>query len=230
MNKEVIIACDFSSKEELEKFLSNFNQKLFLKIGMELYYKEGPTIVEYAKKLGHKVFLDLKLHDIPNTVHKALKNIAKLNVDFVTVHASGGSTMLKATSEALEGTNTKALAVTVLTSIDSTTLTNELNVSKSIEEQAVHLAKLAFDNNIYGVICSPNEVVEIKKHVDIACITPGIRLAGDAVGDQKRVATPHDAYNMGSDYIVVGRSITSSNNPSESYNTCVKQFGGNYEQ
>ncbi len=229
MNREVIIACDFSSRSDFVNFVSKFNQPLFLKIGMELFYKEGPEIVEYAKKCGHKVFLDLKLHDIPNTVHKAMLNIKELEVEFVTVHATGGSEMLKSVSSALEGSKTKALAVTVLTSIDEEILAGELNVKVDLNSQVLHLAKISRESGIYGVVCSPNEVLTIKENVDIACITPGIRMIGDAVGDQKRISTPKDAYEMGSDYIVVGRSITASDDVVKAYNECAKQFGGNHE-
>lgn len=229
MNREVIIACDFSSRTEFESFINKFDQQLFLKIGMELFYKEGIEIVKYAKSKGHKVFLDLKLHDIPNTVYKAMLNLKDLDVDFVTVHASGGSEMLKSVSKALEGSNTKALAVSILTSIDEEMLRDELGVNKSLQDQVLSYAKLANSCGIYGLVCSPNEVEVIKQSVDIACVTPGIRLADDSVGDQKRVATPSSAYEMGSDYIVVGRSITGSNDVVTAYNTCVNQFGGNNE-
>lgn len=229
MNREVIIACDFNNKEEFFKFLSNFDEKLFLKIGMELFYNEGPSIVEYAKCLGHKIFLDLKLHDIPNTVYKSLLNIKALDVDFVTVHATGGREMLKSVSSALEGSNTKALAVTVLTSIDQDTLTNELNVNMNLKDHVVSLAKLAKQCNIEGLVCSPHEVEAIKESVDIICVTPGIRLVESNTQDQKRVATPKHAYEIGSDYIVVGRSITESADVVSAYRECVNQFGGNHE-
>lgn len=229
MNREVIIACDFSTRGDFVNFVSKFNQQLFLKIGMELFYKEGPEIVEYAKKCGHKVFLDLKLHDIPNTVHKAMLNVKDLDVEFVTVHATGGSEMLKSVTKALEGSNTKALAVTVLTSIDEAMLKNDLGVNKTLNEQVIHLARVSKESGIYGVVCSPNEVKAIKEHVDIACVTPGIRMVGDSVGDQKRVSTPSDAFEMGSDFIVVGRSITASDDVVSAYEMCVKQFGGSYE-
>ncbi len=230
MNREVIIACDFSTKEDLLQFLSKFNdEKLFLKLGMEIYYKEGNEIVKLIQSMGHKIFLDLKLHDIPNTVYKALRNIAKLNVEFVTVHATGGSEMLKSVTDALKDSSTKALAVTVLTSIDNQILKNELNVGTNVENQVVNLAKISKECGIYGVICSPNEVEAIKSNVDIACVTPGIRMTGDSVGDQKRISTPSDAYKMGSDYIVVGRSITASDDVVNAYKRCVEEFGGSYE-
>ncbi|MFV0499439.1 MAG: orotidine-5'-phosphate decarboxylase [Bacilli bacterium] len=229
MNREVIIACDFSNRKDFVKFIDKFNEPLFLKIGMELFYKEGIEIIEYVKSKNHKVFLDLKLHDIPNTVYKAMLNIAKLDVEFVTVHASGGSEMLKSAAKAVKNTSTKILGVTVLTSIDEEILNNELNVNMSVRKQAVNLAKLCKENDIFGVICSPNEVKDIKNQVNIKCVTPGIRLTGDSLSDQKRVATPNDAYKMGSDYIVVGRSITASEDAVLSYKKCVKLFGGSYE-
>lgn len=224
MNKDVIIACDFESKKELESFLSNFNESLFLKIGMELFYQEGPSIIKYVKSLGHKVFLDLKLHDIPNTVYKAMLNIKKLDVEFVTIHAAGGFEMMQKASLALENSNTKALAVTVLTSIDDDILNNELNVKNNIIEQVRHLALLSKKAGIYGVICSPLEVEALKKE-DIVCVTPGIRI-DDNKDDQKRVMSPSLARKAGSDYIVVGRSITNSDNVVKAYHDIKKQFKG----
>ncbi len=229
MNKEVIIACDFSSKEEFIQFISKFDEKLFLKIGMELFYKEGVEIVEYAKNQGHKIFLDLKLHDIPNTVYKALINLKTLDVDFITIHASGGSEMMKAVSKALENSSTKALAVTILTSLDDKVLKDELNIDLDVKSSVLNLATLAKNAGINHIVCSPNEVQLIKENLDIACITPGIRLAGDSKSDQKRVTTPQDAYKFGSDYIVVGRSITNSEDVVEAYKRCIREFGGLYE-
>lgn len=225
MNREVIIACDFSSFEEFKQFLNKFDEKLFLKIGMELFYKEGIKVVEYAKKIGHKVFLDLKLHDIPNTVYKALLNIKQYDVEFVTVHASGGREMLKACKEALDNSNTKILAVTVLTSIDQKAL-NELNIKVGVEEQVIQLASVVKECGIEYIVCSPNEVTVIKEELGLKCVTPGIRMIDDEHGDQKRVTTPKQAYLNGSDYIVVGRSITNSDDVVSAYNECVKQFGG----
>ncbi len=229
MNREVIIACDFSNKEDFVNFVSKFKEKLFLKIGMELFYEAGIEVIEYAKKQGHKVFLDLKLHDIPNTVYKAMLNLDRLGVDFVTVHASGGAEMMKAVSQALQNSETKALAVTVLTSLDDNALQNELNVNGDVNSQVLKLATLAKQSGINHIVCSPNEVETIKKQIDLVCITPGIRLDGDDKSDQKRVTTPKDAYNFGSDYIVVGRSITNSNDVVAAYQKCVKEFGGQNE-
>lgn len=225
MNKDVIIACDFENKKELEEFLNKFDEQLFLKIGMELFYQEGPSIIKYVKDLGHKVFLDLKLHDIPNTVYKSMLNIKKLDVEFVTIHAAGGYEMMSKVSEALEGSNTKALAVTILTSIDDKILNDELNIKSSLDQQVKHLALLSKKAGIYGVICSPQEVEMLKKE-DINCITPGIRLADNNNDDQKRVMTPEMARIAGSDYIVVGRSITNSSDVVKSYHEIRKQFKG----
>lgn len=225
MNKDVIIACDFENKKELEEFLNKFDEQLFLKIGMELFYQEGPSIIKYVKDLGHKVFLDLKLHDIPNTVYKSMLNIKKLDVEFVTIHAAGGYEMMSKVSEALEGSNTKALAVTILTSIDDKILNDELNIKTSLDQQVKHLALLSKKAGIYGVICSPQEVEMLKKE-DINCITPGIRLADNKNDDQKRVMTPEMARIAGSDYIVVGRSITNSSDVVKSYHEIRKQFKG----
>ncbi len=228
MNREVIIACDFATKDDFVGFISKFDQPLFLKIGMELFYKEGPSIVEYAKQKGHKVFLDLKLHDIPNTVYKALLNLKGLDIDFVTVHASGGSEMLKSVSKALSGSKTCALAVTVLTSIDEKMLEEELGVKNKLQDQVLQYAMLSKDCGVGGIVCSPHEVQGIKEKVDIVCVTPGIRLRDDNKEDQKRIATPSYAYEMGSDYIVVGRSITQSDDVVKAYKECVAQFGGNH--
>ncbi len=229
MNKQVIIACDFSTKEDFVNFISKFEEQLFLKIGMELFYNAGKEVVEYAKKRGHKVFLDLKLHDIPNTVYKAMKNLVELEVDFVTVHASGGFEMMSVVAKALEHSETKALAVTVLTSLDNNSLKEELNINSDVNEHVLKLATLAKRSGINHIVCSPNEVQTIKNKLDVVCITPGIRLIGDSKSDQKRVTTPKDAYALGSDYIVVGRSITNSADAVQAYKRCVKEFGGNDE-
>ncbi len=229
MNKQVIIACDFSSKEDFVNFISKFDSPLFLKIGMELFYNGGVEIIKYALKKQHKVFLDLKLHDIPNTVYKTLLVLKKLDVSFISVHASGGKKMLEAAAKALEGSKTKLVAVTVLTSLDDHVLCEELNVNSDVEQQVLRLAKLAKKCKINHIVCSANEVKKIKNEMDFKCITPGIRLANDSFQDQKRVTTPKDAYEFGSDYIVVGRSITKSDDVLESYKKIVKDFGGQNE-
>ncbi len=220
MRDKVIIACDFKTRQELDVFLQPFGDtQLFLKVGMELFYKEGRFLVKYLKDQGHKIFLDLKLHDIPNTVKASLSNLKDLDVDFITIHASGGYNMMKAAVEALEGTNTKLLAVTVLTSLDQDMLENELGVNKEIQEHATHLARLAQQAGVYGCICSPHEVEGIKENLgrDFGCVTPGIRLAQDLMDDQKRVMTPSQAIGKGADYLVIGRSITNASSPIETY-------------
>lgn len=221
MKDKVIIACDFKTRQELDHFLQPFGDtKLFLKVGMELFYKEGRFLVKYLKEQGHRIFLDLKLHDIPNTVKASLSNLKDLDVDFITIHASGGFNMMKAAVEALHGTNTKLLAVTVLTSLDQAMLEDELGVNKKIQEHATNLARLAKEAGVYGCICSPHEVESIKLTVgeDFGCVTPGIRLAQDLMDDQKRVMTPAQAINKGADYLVIGRSITNAAMPFDTYN------------
>ncbi len=213
---KVIIALDYSSKEEVYDFLSKFKEeKLFLKVGMELYYKEGNSLIKELKDMGHKIFLDLKLYDIPNTVNKAIKNLVKLDVDFITVHTLGGYEMLKAASEATKGSNTKLLGVTILTSFLESQIKEELNISLDLESQVIHLANLAKKANIDGIVCSANEVSKVDK--DLISVTPGIRMLGDDANDQKRIMTPKKAIDSGSDYLVIGRSITTKENPQEAY-------------
>lgn len=227
MKEQIIIACDFKSKLELESFLEPFKgQSLFLKIGMELFYKEGISLVKEMKNRGHRIFLDLKLHDIPNTVKASLNNLKDLEVDFITIHAGGGLKMMEAAADVVKGSSTKLLAVTVLTSLDEAMLQHELNVSKSIEEHVIDLAKLAQKAGIDGCICSPHEVTLVKENVgeSFMCVTPGIRLAHDTMDDQKRVMTPLQAIGVGADYLVVGRSITGSASPIDTYN----KLGENY--
>ena len=224
MERDVIIACDFANKEDLFNFLKPFKGlNPYLKIGMELFYSAGPEMVKELKELGFKIFLDLKLCDIPNTVEKAMRNIAKLGVDITNVHASGGIKMMEAAKRGLEGTNTKLIAVTVLTSLDDDALKNELDIVKPVKEVVLDYATNAKKAGLDGIVCSPLEA-NIAKELNLISVTPGIRLAGDAKGDQKRVTTPNDAYNLGSTYIVVGRSITASSNPVEQYLRCVKEF------
>ncbi len=224
MERDVIIACDFANKEDLFNFLKPFKGlNPYLKIGMELFYSAGPEMVKELKELGFKIFLDLKLCDIPNTVEKAMRNIAKLGVDITNVHASGGIKMMEAAKRGLEGTNTKLIAVTILTSLDDEALKNELDIVKPVKEVVLDYATNAKKAGLDGIVCSPLEA-NIAKELNLISVTPGIRLAGDAKGDQKRVTTPNDAYNLGSTYIVVGRSITASLNPVEQYLRCVKEF------
>ena len=228
---DVIIACDFSSKEETLKFLDQFKEeKPFVKIGMELFYAEGGEIVKEIKKRGHKIFLDLKLCDIPNTVYKAMKNIAALGVDMTNVHAFGSIEMMKAAKKAINEVNpeTKLIAVTVLTSSDQNVLDNELMIDGNINDVILKYASNTKEAGLDGVVCSPLEskIVKEKCGEDFLTVTPGIRFADDAKGDQKRVTTPAMAKEIGSSYIVVGRSITGAKDPVEAYRRCVREFIG----
>ncbi|MBQ8177609.1 MAG: orotidine-5'-phosphate decarboxylase [Clostridia bacterium] len=231
MCKEVIIACDFSSKEELYGFLEKLgDQKPYLKVGMELYYKEGAPMVRELKAKGFKIFLDLKLHDIPNTVYKAMRNLGELGVDITNVHAAGGIKMMAAALKGLregagEGAMPKLIAVTQLTSTDADTLKKELLIGETLENTVKHYALNAKAAGLDGVVCSPLEA-SIIKELGLMSVTPGIRLAGDSVDDQKRVTTPAKAREMGSTYIVVGRSITGAADPREAYIRCSKEFKG----
>lgn len=228
---DVIIACDFSSKEETLKFLDQFKEeKPFVKIGMELFYAEGGEIVKEIKKRGHKIFLDLKLCDIPNTVYKAMKNIAALGVDMTNVHAFGSIEMMKAAKKAINEVNpeTKLIAVTVLTSSDQSVLDNELMIDGNINDVILKYASNTKEAGLDGVVCSPLEskIIKEKCGEDFLTVTPGIRFADDAKGDQKRVTTPAMAKEIGSSYIVVGRSITGAKDPVEAYRRCVREFIG----
>ena len=228
---DVIIACDFSSKEETLKFLDQFKEeKPFVKIGMELFYAEGGEIVKEIKNRGHKIFLDLKLCDIPNTVYKAMKNIAALGVDMTNVHAFGSIEMMKAAKKAINEVKpeTKLIAVTVLTSSDQNVLDNELMIDGNINDVILKYASNTKEAGLDGVVCSPLEskIIKEKCGEDFLTVTPGIRFADDAKGDQKRVTTPAMAKEIGSSYIVVGRSITGANDPVEAYRRCVREFIG----
>ena len=228
---DVIIACDFSSKEETLKFLDQFKEeKPFVKIGMELFYAEGGEIVKEIKKRGHKIFIDLKLCDIPNTVYKAMKNIAALGVDMTNVHAFGSIEMMKAAKKAINEVNpeTKLIAVTVLTSSDQNVLDNELMIDGNINDVILKYASNTKEAGLDGVVCSPLEskIIKEKCGEDFLTVTPGIRFADDAKGDQKRVTTPAMAKEIGSSYIVVGRSITGAKDPVEAYRRCVREFIG----
>ncbi len=219
----VIIALDFSSKEEVYDFLDKFEKKnLFLKVGMELYYKEGNSLIKELKNMGHKIFLDLKLYDIPNTVNKAIKNLVKLDVDFITVHTLGGYQMLKAASDATKCSNTKLLGVTILTSFSNEQIKEDLNISLDLENQVIHLSNMAKKANIDGIVCSANEVSKINK--ELICVTPGIRMLGDDADDQKRIMTPKKAIDSGSDYLVIGRSITKKADPYKAYNQILESI------
>ena len=215
-----VIALDFPSFEAVKQFLALFpaGESLYLKVGMELYYATGPEIVSYLKGLEHSVFLDLKLHDIPNTVKSAMKVLSHLGVDMTNVHAAGGVEMMRAAREGL-GKEAKLIAVTQLTSTSEEQMRDFQNIQTSLQESVIHYAKKTAEAGLDGVVCSAQEVKLIKEATsqDFICLTPGIRPAGAAVGDQKRVMTPADAYHIGSDYIVVGRPITQATDPVVAY-------------
>ncbi|UXS67153.1 orotidine-5'-phosphate decarboxylase [Staphylococcus chromogenes] len=221
MKNTPIIALDFASKEDVMTFLKPFDEPLFVKVGMELFYQTGPTLIKDIKALGHDIFLDLKLHDIPNTVGKAMEGLAKLEVDLVNVHAAGGSEMMRRAVEGLRTQNekTKIIAVTQLTSTTETMLHEEQNIQTSIEAAVLNYAKLAQQSGLDGVVCSPLETQLITEHCGSSFlkVTPGIRPANSARNDQKRVTTPEEAKQLGSTHIVVGRPITQSAQPVESY-------------
>lgn len=226
--RDVIIACDFKNKEELFKFLEPFKGlNPFLKIGMEIFYKEGPQLVKELKSMGCKIFLDLKLHDIPNTVEKAMRNLGELGVEITNCHAAGGVTMMAAARRGLDSTelgkNTKLIAVTQLTSTSQEVLENELLIKEPMADVVKAYALNAKAAGLEGVVCSPLEAPIIKE-LGLISVTPGIRFADDSKNDQKRVATPDYAKELGSTYIVVGRSITGSTDPVAAYNRCVKEF------
>ena len=231
MNRDVIIACDFSSKIETLSFLEKFSKeglKPYIKIGMELFYKEGPDFVKEVVDGGYQVFLDLKLNDIPNTVHKAMKNIASLNVSMTNVHSLGGIEMMKAAYEGLmEGTTLskkpELIAVTLLTSIDKNIMENELGIKGEVADNVKRLALNTKAAGLDGVVCSPWEA-GLMKELGLISVTPGIRFEGGAVGDQKRVATPALAKEIGSTYIVVGRPITAAQDPVANYKKCINEF------
>ena len=232
MSKDVIIALDFDSKEKVFNFLDKFEgKKPFVKIGMELYYAEGPEIVKEIKSRGHKIFLDLKLHDIPNTVKKAMKVLSELDVDMTNLHASGTINMMKGAIEGLtraDGTRPMLIAVTQLTSTDQESMESDLLIKEPIDKVVMHYASNAKIAGLDGVVCSPLEAGKVHGVCgnEFVTVTPGVRLAGDAVGDQKRVTTPALARELGSDYIVVGRSITGAENPVEAYERCLREFIG----
>ena len=232
MGKDVIIACDFSSAEETFRFLDRFTgRKPFVKIGMELFYSEGPDIVRKIKARGHKIFLDLKLHDIPNTVKKAMHVLSALDVDIVNLHASGTVPMMEAALEGLmreDGTRPLLIAVTQLTSTDQEHLEKDLLIEKPVEEVVMHYAKNARKAGLNGVVCSPLEAAAVHTACgdDFLTVTPGVRFADGDLGDQKRVMTPAAAKEAGSDYIVVGRPITAAEDPVAAYERCVKDFCG----
>ncbi|MGN0525783.1 orotidine-5'-phosphate decarboxylase [Eubacterium sp.] len=230
MGKDVIIACDFASADETFRFLDNFtDEKPFVKIGMELYYAEGPAIVKEIKRRGHKIFLDLKLHDIPNTVKKSMAVLSKLDVDMTNLHAAGTIDMMKAALEGLtreDGTRPILIAVTQLTSTSEQRMQDELLINASINDTIVKYAQNAKEAGLDGVVCSPLEAGMVKDACsrDFITVTPGVRFADGDVGDQVRVTTPEKAKEIGSDYIVVGRPITQADDPVAAYRRCCAEF------
>nr|MBQ5811349.1 orotidine-5'-phosphate decarboxylase [Clostridia bacterium] len=233
MGKDVIVACDFASAEQVYNFLDKFEgqRKPFVKIGMELFYAEGPSIVREIKKRGHKIFLDLKLHDIPNTVKKSMSVLSNLDVDICNLHASGTVRMMEAALEGLtraDGTRPLLIAVTQLTSTDQESMENDLMIHAPIDQVVMHYASNAKKAGLDGVVCSPLEAGKVHDVCgnEFLTITPGVRFADGDIGDQKRVMTPAEAKKIGSDYIVVGRPITAAEDPVAAYNRCVEEFVG----
>ena len=230
MGKDVIIACDFASAEQTFAFLDQFTEvKPFVKIGMELYYAAGPDIVRQIKARGHKIFLDLKLHDIPNTVKKAMAVLSGLDVDICNLHAAGTKAMMQAALEGLtrpDGTRPLLIAVTQLTSTDQESMERDLLIYKPIDQVVMHYAKTAKEAGLDGIVCSPLEAGKVHETCgsDFITVTPGVRFADGEIGDQKRVMTPAQAKEIGSDYIVVGRPITAAADPVAAYNRCVAEF------
>lgn len=230
MGKDVIIACDFASAAETFAFLDRFTEeKPFVKIGMELFYAEGPQIVREIKKRGHKIFLDLKLHDIPNTVMKAMAVLSRLDVDMCNLHAGGTIPMMEAALKGLtrpDGTRPLLIAVTQLTSTDQAHMESDLLIDRPMDEVVMHYAENAKTAGLDGVVCSPLEAAKVHERCGKAflTVTPGVRFADGDVGDQKRIATPERAKEIGSDYIVVGRPITQAADPVAAYRRCVREF------
>ena len=230
MGKDVIVACDFSSKADVMNFLDKFTDvKPFVKIGMELYYAEGPSIVKEIKERGHKIFLDLKLHDIPNTVKKSMSVLSRLDVDMTNLHAGGGIPMMEAALEGLtrpDGTRPMLIAVTQLTSTSQEVMERDLLIKEDINEVVMHYAHNAKLAGLDGVVCSPREADKVHGRCgeNFVTVTPGIRFADGEIGDQVRVMTPQKAKENGSDYIVVGRPITAADDPVAAYKRCVSEF------
>ncbi|MGI6279782.1 MAG: orotidine-5'-phosphate decarboxylase [Acutalibacteraceae bacterium] len=230
MGKDVIIACDFASKDETLSFLSKFTgKKPFVKIGMELFYAEGPQIVRELKERGHKIFLDLKLHDIPNTVKKSMAVLSRLDVDMTNLHAAGTISMMEAALEGLtrpDGTRPLLIAVTQLTSTDQERMEKDLLIKEPIDKVVMHYAANAAKAGLDGVVCSPLEAGKVHEICGsgFLTVTPGIRFADGDAGDQKRIMTPSEAKKIGSDYIVVGRPITAAVDPVAAYNKCLEEF------
>lgn len=232
MGKDVIIACDFSSAQQTFDFLDKFTgKKPFVKIGMELFYAEGPSIVKELKKRGHKIFLDLKLHDIPNTVKKSMAVLSNLDVDMTNLHAGGTKRMMEAALEGLtrpDGTRPILIAVTQLTSTDQESMENDLLIKEPLDKVVMHYAQNAKEAGLDGVVCSPLEAGKVHDTCgkEFITVTPGVRFADGDIGDQKRVTTPAKAKETGSDYIVVGRPITAAEDPVAAYERCCNEFIG----
>lgn len=232
MGKDVIIACDFSSKQEVIDFLSQFKEeKPFVKIGMELFYAAGPEIVKEIKSMGHKIFLDLKLHDIPNTVMKAMRVLSELDVDMCNLHAAGTISMMEAAIKGLtreDGTRPILIAVTQLTSTSEERMKEDLLINEPIDKVVMHYAQNAKKAGLDGVVCSPLEAEKVHSVCgsEFITVTPGVRFADGDIGDQVRVTTPAKAREIGSDYIVVGRPITQADDPVAAYKRCVAEFVG----
>lgn len=230
MGKDVIIACDFSSKQEVIEFLSQFKEeKPFVKIGMELFYAAGPDIVREIKAMGHKIFLDLKLHDIPNTVMKAMRVLSELDVDMCNLHAAGTSAMMEAALKGLtrqDGTRPILIAVTQLTSTSEERMKEDLLINEPLDKVVMHYALNAEKSGLDGVVCSPLEAGKVHDVCgnNFVTVTPGVRFADGDIGDQVRVTTPAKAKELGSDYIVVGRPITQASDPVAAYKRCVAEF------
>lgn len=230
MGKDVIIACDFADKETALSFLDKFEgRKPFVKIGMELFYAEGPQIVREIKARGHKIFLDLKLHDIPNTVKKSMAVLSRFDVDMCNLHAAGTSRMMEAALEGLtrpDGTRPLLIAVTQLTSTDQEAMERDLLIKEPIDKVVMHYAETAKNAGLDGVVCSPLEARKVHEVCGerFLTVTPGVRFADGDIGDQKRVMTPEQAKKIGSDYIVVGRPITAAPDPVAAYERCIKEF------
>jgi len=230
MGRDVIVACDFASAEQVFSFLDKFtDKKPFVKIGMELFYAEGPQIVREIKARGHKIFLDLKLHDIPNTVKKAMNVLSRLDVDLTNLHAAGTVEMMKAALEGLtrpDGTRPLLIAVTQLTSTNQESMERDLLIKEPIDEVVMHYASCAKEAGLDGIVCSPLEAGKVHDRCgkNFITVTPGVRFADGDVGDQKRVMTPEQAKKIGSDYIVVGRPITAAADPVAAYERCVREF------
>ena len=230
MGKDVIVACDFASAEQTFAFLDKFTgKKPFVKIGMELYYAEGPSVVKQIKARGHKIFLDLKLHDIPNTVKKAMAVLSNLDVDITNLHAAGTTAMMQGALEGLtraDGTRPLLIAVTQLTSTDQEAMERDILIKEPIDQVVMHYAKTAKNAGLDGIVCSPLEAGKVHDTCgkEFLTITPGVRFADGDVGDQKRVMTPAQAKLIGSDYIVVGRPITAAADPVAAYERCIAEF------